>query len=185
MAIDSLYSASPTGIEPVTSSTFWLRSFTTLSFDSFYWVPSFGIWLRGFDQAPAYRELREWLQVLQWQDPSRSGKKWVLKSPHHLTAVETVLLQFPDCKIVMTHRAVTSPTPRSRRNCRRVDLARAAGPGHWYRGRYGARCLRVVRPRGGTAARLAEDTRFELVRVLTQHAFQICYRLFRFDRPRP
>jgi hypothetical protein len=87
------------------------RSFTAMSWDSFYWVPTYGIWLRSFDQAPAYRELREWLQVLQWQDKARAGRKWVLKSPHHLTAADTVLDEFPDCKIVMTHRSPTSAVP--------------------------------------------------------------------------
>ena len=87
------------------------RSFTAMSWDSFYWVPSYGIWLRSFDQSRAYAELRQWLQVLQWQDPARAGKSWVLKSPHHLTAVDTVLDEFPDCKIVMTHRSPTSAIP--------------------------------------------------------------------------
>jgi hypothetical protein len=87
------------------------RGFTAMSWDSFYWVPSYGTWLRSFDQSKAYGELREWLQVLQWQDPSREGRKWVLKSPHHLTAADTVLDEFPDCKIVMTHRSPTSAVP--------------------------------------------------------------------------
>ena len=87
------------------------RTFTTMSFDSFYWAPSYGIWLRGYDQSKAYGELREWLQVLQWQDPERAGQKWVLKSPHHLTAVDTTLDEFPECKIVMTHRSPTSAVP--------------------------------------------------------------------------
>jgi hypothetical protein len=87
------------------------RTFTSMSFDSFYQVPTYGLWLREFDQAPAYRELREWLQVLQWQRPTREGKPWVLKSPHHLTAVDTVLDTFPDCKIVMTHRSPTQAVP--------------------------------------------------------------------------
>jgi hypothetical protein len=87
------------------------RSFTSMSFDSFYWVPSYGIWLRSFDQSKAYGELREWLQALQWQDPSRAGKRWVLKSPHHLTAAETVLETFPDCRIVMTHRSPVQAVP--------------------------------------------------------------------------
>jgi hypothetical protein len=87
------------------------RTFTSMSFDSFYWVPSYGDWLRAFDQAPAYRELREWLQALQWQDASRKGKPWVLKSPHHLTAVDTVLDTFPGCKIVMTHRSPVQAVP--------------------------------------------------------------------------
>ncbi len=87
------------------------RTFTSMSYDSFYWVPTYGVWLRSFDQSKAYAELREWLQVLQWQDPSRAGQKWVLKSPHHLTAVNTTLDEFPDCKIVMTHRSPTSAVP--------------------------------------------------------------------------
>ena len=87
------------------------RSFTAMSWDSFYWVPTYGIWLRSFDQSKAYDELRQWLQVLQWQDASREGQKWVLKSPHHLTAADTVLDTFPDCKIVMTHRSPTSAIP--------------------------------------------------------------------------
>ncbi|MGB3437187.1 MAG: sulfotransferase [Actinophytocola sp.] len=87
------------------------RTFTSMSFDSFYRVPSYGTWLRGADQAPAYRELREWLQVLQWQDPAREGRPWVLKSPHHLTAVRTVLDTFPGCRIVMTHRSPVSAVP--------------------------------------------------------------------------
>ena len=87
------------------------RSFVSMSFDSFYWVPGYGDWLRAADQAPAYRELREWLQVLRWQDPSRQGRRWVLKSPHHLTAVDTVLDAFPDAVIVMTHRSPVSAVP--------------------------------------------------------------------------
>ena len=87
------------------------RSFTAMSWDSFYWVPDYGIWLRSFDQSKAYDELRQWLQVLQWQDPSRDGKRWILKSPHHLTAADTVLDTFPGCKIVMTHRSPTSAVP--------------------------------------------------------------------------
>ncbi len=87
------------------------RTFTAMSWDSFYWVPTYGVWLRSYDQSKAYGELREWLQVLQHQDPSRSGRKWVLKSPHHLTAVDTVLDTFPEAKIVMTHRDPTSAVP--------------------------------------------------------------------------
>jgi hypothetical protein len=87
------------------------RSFTSMSFDSFYWVPSYGRWLRSADQTLAYRELVEWLQVLQWQQPSRAGRRWILKSPHHLTAADTVLDTFPDCKIIMTHRSPVRAVP--------------------------------------------------------------------------
>ena len=87
------------------------RTFTSMSWDSFYWVPTYGIWLRSFDQSKAYGELREWLQVLQWQDKKREGLKWVLKSPHHLMAADTVLDEFDGAKIVMTHRSPKSAVP--------------------------------------------------------------------------
>jgi hypothetical protein len=87
------------------------RSFTSMSFESFYWVPSYGEWLRSADQTKAYQELREWLRVLAWQNPFRAGRRWVLKSPHHLTAVGTVLDTFPGCKIVMTHRSPMQAVP--------------------------------------------------------------------------
>lgn len=87
------------------------RTFTSMSWDSFYWVPTYGIWLRTFDQSKAYGELREWLQVLQWQDKKREGLKWVLKSPHHLMAADTVLDEFDGAKIVMTHRSPKSAVP--------------------------------------------------------------------------
>lgn len=87
------------------------RTFTAMSYDSFYWVPTYGVWLRSYDQSKAYGELREWLQALQHQDPTRRGKRWVLKSPHHLTAADTMLDAFPASKIVMTHRSPTSAVP--------------------------------------------------------------------------
>ncbi|HEU5474378.1 MAG TPA: sulfotransferase [Actinophytocola sp.] len=87
------------------------RSFTSMSFDSFYRIPDYGAWLRSADQSMAYRELREWLQVLRWQRPDRAGRRWILKSPHHLTAVDTVLDTFPGCRILMTHRSPVSAVP--------------------------------------------------------------------------
>lgn len=87
------------------------RTFASMSFDSFYWIPAYGDWLRAADHAPAYRELREWLQVLQWQQPQRREQRWVLKSPHHLLAVDTVLDTFPGSTIVMTHRSPIQAVP--------------------------------------------------------------------------
>lgn len=87
------------------------RTFTSMSFDSFYRVPAYGDWLRTADQSPAYGELRLWLQVLQWQAPERASQRWVLKSPHHLTAVDTVLDTFPGSHVVMTHRSPRRAVP--------------------------------------------------------------------------
>jgi broad specificity phosphatase PhoE len=42
----------------------------------------------------------------------------VLKSPHHLTAPDTVLDEFGDARIVMTHRSTTSAVPSYASMCR-------------------------------------------------------------------
>jgi len=80
------------------------RSFVSSSFESMFHVPSYARWMLDFDQTPAYRELKDWLKILQWQEPGRRQQRWLLKSPHHLTAVRQVLETFEDCRIVMTHR---------------------------------------------------------------------------------
>lgn len=82
------------------------QSFISNIPEAMMYLPSYGEWLLGADQRWAYAELIEWLKILQWQDPSRRGRKWILKAPHHLTAVGTVLDAFPDAAIVMTHRRI-------------------------------------------------------------------------------
>jgi len=82
------------------------QSFMSTIPESMLHVPSYGEYLMGADQSAAYLELIDWLKILQWQDPSRLGQKWVLKAPHHLTAVQTVLDVFPQAVLAMTHRRV-------------------------------------------------------------------------------
>lgn len=82
------------------------QSFVSNIPESMMYVPSYGEWLLNADQRPAYGELLDWLRILEWQNPGRENKKWILKTPHHLTAVETVLDVFPKAVIAMTHRRV-------------------------------------------------------------------------------
>ncbi len=82
------------------------QSFVSNIPESMMYVPGYGEWLLNADQSLAYGELIDWLRILQWQDPARRGRKWILKAPHHLTAVATVLEQFPQAVIAMTHRRV-------------------------------------------------------------------------------
>ncbi|MEU7476609.1 sulfotransferase [Lentzea sp. NPDC042327] len=138
------------------------RTFVSMSFDSFYRVPSYGDWLRAADQTPAYRELREWLQVLQWQQEGRT-RPWVLKSPHHLTAVDTVLDTFPGCKVVMTHRSPARAVPSYASMVRMMSsqYSENVDPlwiGPYWSGRF-AQTLR-----GFAAARQARPERFVDVR---------------------
>ena len=82
------------------------QSFMSNIPEAMMYLPGYGAYLLDADQTHAYGELIDWLKILQWQDPSRRGRKWVLKAPHHLTAVQTVLDSFPDAVIVMTHRRI-------------------------------------------------------------------------------
>lgn len=44
------------------------------------------------------------LQYLQWQQPARRGRKWILKSPSNLPYTEVAAAAFPDALLIMTHR---------------------------------------------------------------------------------
>ena len=85
--------------------------FSSSMIESTYYVPDYAEWLSGQDARPAYQDLIEILHSLQWQNPSRRGKSWVLKTPGHLMALDTVLDVFSEAKIVMTHRDPLSTVP--------------------------------------------------------------------------
>ena len=69
-------------------------------------VPSYARWLADHDHGEGYRDLRRFLQLLQWQKrrAGRDAERWVLKTPHHLGFADVVLREFPDALIVQTHR---------------------------------------------------------------------------------
>lgn len=82
------------------------QSFISNIPEAMMYLPAYGEWLLNADQTKAYGELIDWLKIMQWQSPERAGKHWILKAPHHLTAVQTVLDVFPEAVIVMTHRRI-------------------------------------------------------------------------------
>ena len=64
-------------------------------------VPSYGAWLASADLAPAYTMHREILQLLQWRAPT---DRWLLKAPSHMMALPSLFAQYPDARILQTHR---------------------------------------------------------------------------------
>ncbi len=66
-----------------------------------YQVPSYAAWLARCDMGPAYALHRRMLQLLQWRCP---GERWVLKAPSHLWTLQALLAEYPDARIVQTHR---------------------------------------------------------------------------------
>lgn len=88
------------------------RSFLSTTYDSMLPVPSYGFWQADQDHEPAYRELLVWMKVLQHQNPARRGRKWVLKTPHHLLGgMNGLLAVFPEIPLVMTHRDLAQVVP--------------------------------------------------------------------------
>ncbi len=82
------------------------HSFYSTVPDAFCNVPSYGKWNDGHDNTPGYEYLKRQLQSLQWQkkQQGQSAQRWLLKTPHHLHHVATLLRVFPDAKIIQTHR---------------------------------------------------------------------------------
>ena len=72
--------------------------------ESFMRLPSYSKWVESQDHIHAYAQLKIMLQYLQWQNPGRESKRWVLKSPHHLGFIDKLLEVFPDAKVIQTHR---------------------------------------------------------------------------------
>ena len=58
-------------------------------------------WFEAQDLRASYSYYRDLLKLLDWQRP---GRRWLLKSPAHLWALDVLVELFPDCCIVQTHR---------------------------------------------------------------------------------
>ena len=76
--------------------------FRSLIFPTQYRIPSYVSWLLNeADMAATYRWHRRFLQLLQWHHP---GPRWVLKSPGHQWCLSTLLAEYPNARLVQTHR---------------------------------------------------------------------------------
>jgi hypothetical protein len=70
-------------------------------------VPQYAKWLEQQDQTPAYAYMRKMLLLLQWQKQNTNATHWILKTPHHLEWLDTMVKVFPETKIVWGHRDPT------------------------------------------------------------------------------
>ncbi len=75
--------------------------FQSLRFDAMYRVPSYNSWLERSGFFDAYRFHRRFLQHLDAQLPAR---RWILKSPDHLFALDDIKRVYPDARLVLVHR---------------------------------------------------------------------------------
>lgn len=78
------------------------QSVTSISYESLAHIPSYSRWLAEQDWTPAYLRHRRNLQLIGLNDP---GKRWVLKNPSHLFALDALMAAYPDALVIQTHRA--------------------------------------------------------------------------------
>ena len=77
------------------------QSALSVSYESLAHIPTYSRWLAGQDWTPAYLRHRRNLALIGLND---AGKRWVLKNPSHLFALDALLAVYPDAMIVQTHR---------------------------------------------------------------------------------
>jgi hypothetical protein len=77
------------------------HDFASMLFTTTHTLPTYQAWLDRNDLGWVYASHRRQLQYLQWRCPA---ERWVLKSPGHLWAMGALLAEYPDARIVQTHR---------------------------------------------------------------------------------
>ncbi len=78
------------------------QSMKSISFECLAHLPTYSSWLAGQDWTAAYRRHRRNLQLIGLADGHR---RWVLKNPSHLFALDALLEVYPDALVIQTHRA--------------------------------------------------------------------------------
>jgi hypothetical protein len=85
--------------------------FLMYDFSGPYWsmvydTPSFTGWqLEHLETlARVYRLHRRMLQTFQQQSPSPSLRRWLLKSPYHVSTLPALFAEYPDARVIHTHR---------------------------------------------------------------------------------
>jgi hypothetical protein len=73
----------------------------SISFVCTAYLPSYTEWLTRQDWTPAYERYKKNLQLIGMHD---TDKRWALKSPSHVFAVDAIMKVFPDALFVRTFR---------------------------------------------------------------------------------
>jgi hypothetical protein len=89
------------------------RSFLSFFYSAQFNIPSYLPWLVGQDETRSYQEFKRFLQVLQYRQPYRQGRKWILKSIHHTLAckLRTMFETFPETVAIISHRRMDEVIP--------------------------------------------------------------------------
>ena len=77
------------------------QSMQSIAFENLAHVPAYSAWLGRQDWTPAYERHRRNLQLIGLPD---AGRRWVLKNPSHIFALDAIMAVYPDALVVQTHR---------------------------------------------------------------------------------
>jgi hypothetical protein len=77
------------------------HDFASMLFTTTHRLPTYQRWLDRDDLRWVYASHRRQLQYLQWRCPA---ERWVVKSPGHLWSLEALLGEYPDARVIQTHR---------------------------------------------------------------------------------
>ena len=77
------------------------QSMRSVSFECLAHLPWYSAWLSEISWVPAYQRHKRNLQLIGFQD---RDKRWVLKNPSHIFALDALLRVYPDALVVVTHR---------------------------------------------------------------------------------
>lgn len=77
------------------------QSGKSIGFESLAYVPTYSSWLAKQGWTDAYARHRANLQLIGLHDADR---RWVLKNPSHLVALDALMAVYPDALVVQTHR---------------------------------------------------------------------------------
>ncbi len=86
---------------PEECTSLLMQEFTTLAIAAMFEAPAYSAWLDSACHDATYRHFKRILQTLQWRYP---GQRWLLKSPSHIDAIESILKVFPDARFIQMHR---------------------------------------------------------------------------------
>ncbi|MCM6773385.1 sulfotransferase [Nocardia sp. CDC159] len=72
----------------------------SVSYECLSYLPTYSRWLREQDWTDAYARHRRNLQLIGLGD----DRRWILKNPSHLFALDALMAVYPDALVIQTHR---------------------------------------------------------------------------------
>ena len=77
------------------------QSLHSVSYETLAHLPTYSQWLARQDWTKSYQRHRKNLQLIGLND---AGKRWVLKNPSHLFALDALFATYPDALVIQCHR---------------------------------------------------------------------------------